>query len=128
MWRLLRLLLGIVFRAVRSSGAWKEAVARASAHPGLRRELGDPVEPGLFVQGKLHVGGAGSGEADFVVPLYGPHGIAALRVKARRLAGIWRFDRLEAQVRGGPLIDLLAPPGAVLDHGTPRPLPGPKTT
>ena len=122
--RLLRFFLSMFFRLFRSSGAWKEAVARAADHPRLRHELGDPVEPGLWVGGRIQVGG-GSGEAAFVVPLYGPRGDATLRVEARKQAGVWRFDRLEARVRGGPLIDLLAPPGTVPEHPV-RELPGPE--
>jgi hypothetical protein len=117
--RLLRFFLGLFFGVFRSSGAWKEAVAIATSDRRLREAIGDPVTPGAWVGGRLQVSG-GSGQAAFVVPLHGPHGEASLRVQASKDRGVWRFDILQAQVRGGASIDLLRNPPAP-GPGTPSP-------
>jgi hypothetical protein len=96
------------FRLFRSSGAWKEAVALATADPRVRQALGDPVTPGAWVGGRIQVSGD-RGEAAFVVPLHGPRGEASLRVHALKDRGVWGFRLLQAQVRGGACIDLLPP-------------------
>jgi hypothetical protein len=103
---LLRLVLSLFFRAFRSSGAWKEAVSRAVSHPDVVSALGPPVRPGAWVGGRLAVSGP-RGNAAFTVPLHGQSCGGALRVVARKEGGVWRFDLLQVQVRGGPCIDLL---------------------
>lgn len=125
--RLLRLVLLSFFRLFRSSGAWKEAVALATADPRVRQALGDPVAPGAWVGGRIHVVNGDRGEAAFVVPLHGPRGEASLRVQALKNRGVWSFQLLQAQVRGGACIDLLeAPASGTLPRATPGPprLPG----
>ncbi|MGH9869443.1 MAG: cytochrome c oxidase assembly factor Coa1 family protein [Candidatus Polarisedimenticolia bacterium] len=104
---LVRLLLSFVFRVFRSSGAWKEAVRRATSHPEVVRALGQPVRPGPWVGGHIRVSGP-DGDAAFTAPLHGSLADAALRAVARRVEGVWRFDVLQVQVRGGGCIDLLA--------------------
>jgi cytochrome oxidase complex assembly protein 1 len=108
----LRLALSVVFRGFKSSGAYKEAVARALSHPEVRRELGEPVRPGWWVSGSVSVSGS-TGEARFATPLHGPRGRAMLYVQARKIADRWRFDRLEVAVEGSSqpirLLDPVAP-------------------
>ena len=104
---LLRLFLSVFFRAFRSSGAYKEAVARARAHRGVQDALGGPIDPGFWVGGSIHVSGA-TGSASLATPLHGSRADGMLRASARKAAGVWTFDRLQVQVRGGLTIDLLA--------------------
>src|SRR5262245_40058724 len=100
---LIRMLLSFGFRIFRSSGAWKEAARRATSHPDVVRELGPPVRPGAWVGGHIRVSGQ-HGDAAFTAPLHGSRTDAALRAVARRIDGVWRFDVLQVQVKGGPLI------------------------
>ena len=104
---LLRFFLSIFFRAFRSSGAYKEAVARARAHRGVLDALGGPIDPGFWVGGSIHVSGA-SGSASLATPLHGSRADGMLRADARKAGGVWTFDRLQVQVRRGQTIDLLA--------------------
>jgi hypothetical protein len=107
---LVRLLLGVVFRGFKSSGAYKEAVSRARSHPDVRRELGNPIQAGWWVSGSLAVNGP-SGHASFATPLYGSTGRGMLYVQARKVSDRWLFDRLEVGVEGSSApIRLLDPP------------------
>jgi hypothetical protein len=108
----LRLMLSVVFRGFKSSGAYKEAMARARSHPDVRRELGEPIQPGWWVSGSLAVNGP-SGEAKFATPLVGSAGRGMLFVQARKISDRWRFDMMEVAVEGSSerirLLDPLAP-------------------
>jgi hypothetical protein len=104
---LLRLVLSFFFRAFRSSGAYKEAVARARSHRGVLDALGGPIDPGFWVGGSIHVSGS-TGSASLATPLHGSRGDGMLRAEARKAGGVWTFDRLLVQVRGGATIDLLS--------------------
>ena len=96
---LMRALLGLAFGAFRRSQVYAEAVARATSDPEVRRELGDPVRAGWWVNGRLSVTGP-SGEAKFATPLHGPEGQATLSAHARKVQGRWVFDILEVAVEG----------------------------
>ncbi len=106
---LLRLILSVVFRGFRSSGAYREAFARAASHPQVRRELGDPVRAGWWVSGSIQVSGP-EGNARFAAPLHGPKGRGMLQVQARKIRDRWQFDILQVAVEGGSRpIELLGP-------------------
>ncbi len=117
---LLRLILSVVFRGFRSSGAYREAFARAASHPEVRRNLGDPVREGWWVSGSLRVDGP-SGDARFAAPIHGPRGRGMLQVQARKIEDRWHFDILQVAVEGGSRpIALLGPvvDGEVLPEKT----------
>ena len=102
-----RVLLSIVFLGFKASGVYKEALARARSSPEVRRELGEPVRPGWWVNGSMRVTGP-SGATRFVTPLYGPIGHATLHVQAQKTLGRWNYDILEVAVDGrSERIDLL---------------------
>jgi Cytochrome oxidase complex assembly protein 1 len=112
---LLRLVLSVVFRGFKTSGAYKEAMARATSHPEVRRELGSPIQAGWWVSGSLAVSGP-QGEARFATPLHGPRGRALLKVQARKVQNRWQFDILEVSVEGSSRpIRLLETDTLVLD-------------
>ena len=94
-----RLFLSVFFRGFKSSQVYKEAVARARSNSEVRRELGEPVRPGWWVNGSLRVSGP-SGIARFSTPLHGPAGQAMLHVQAQKVADRWRFEVLEVAVQG----------------------------
>ena len=89
----------IVFGALKSSDAYKTAVARAKANPQVIEALGTPIEQGMFVAGKTNVDGS-SGEADLTIPLSGPKGKAKVYAIATKRAGRWTYSTLEAEVDG----------------------------
>lgn len=99
--------------ALRSSDAFKGAVARVNASPAAVEVLGTPIEPGLFFSGHIQVSGGGSGKADLAIPVKGPNGDATIYVVATKSAGEWRFDRLVVEVAATKArIDLSDAPAA----------------
>jgi len=94
-----RLFLSVFFRGFKSSQVYKEAVAKARSNSEVRRELGEPVRPGWWVNGSLRVSGP-YGIARFSTPLQGPAGRAMLHVQAQKVSNRWRFDVLEVAVEG----------------------------
>ena len=100
-------ILLIVFGALKSSDAYKTAVARAKANPQVIEALGTPIEEGMFLSGKTNVDGS-SGEADLTIPISGPKGKAKIYAVATKRAGRWTYSTLEAEIDGrDERIDLL---------------------
>ena len=96
----------IVFGAMKSSDAYKTAVARAKANPEVVAAIGTPIEEGMFVSGKTNVDGS-SGEADLTIPISGPKGKAKIYAVATKRAGRWDYSTLEVEIDGrGERIDL----------------------
>jgi hypothetical protein len=97
----------IVFGALKSSDAYKTAVARAKANPQVISALGEPIEEGMFLSGKTNVEGS-SGEADLTIPISGPKGKAKIFAIATKRAGRWNYSTLEVEIAGAEdRIDLL---------------------
>lgn len=63
----------IVFSAVKSTDVYKDAFARAKAHPAIIKALGSSITEGFLVSGNTNVNGA-SGEANLFIPIAGPKG------------------------------------------------------
>ena len=97
----------IVFGALKSSDAYKTAVARAKANPEVVAALGEPIEEGMFLSGTTNVDGS-SGNADLTIPISGPKGKAKVYAIATKRAGRWTYSTLEAEIQGpGERINLL---------------------
>jgi Cytochrome oxidase complex assembly protein 1 len=94
-----------VFSILKSSDAYKSAVARAKSNQRVVAALGTPIQEGMFVSGKTNVNGP-SGEADLGIPISGPKGKATIYVVATKSAGEWTFSKLTVKVDGGETIDL----------------------
>src|SRR5450432_3336700 len=60
-------IVSIVFGAMKSSDAYKAALAKAKADPRVVNALGSPITDGFFVGGKTNVSGS-SGHADLTIP------------------------------------------------------------
>jgi hypothetical protein len=90
-------LMTFVFGLMKSSEPYQYAVAVAQKDPQVLRELGGPVEPGWFTTGNINVSGS-SGEADIAIPLNGKLRRGELFVVAKKLAGVWSYQRLEVLV------------------------------
>lgn len=103
-------IVAFVFGALKSSDAYKMAVAKAQADPRVTSALGSPIETGWLISGSTHVSGT-SGNADLSIPLSGPNGKGTLYFVASKFAGKWTFSKVMVRVeKTGDEIDLS--PGA----------------
>jgi hypothetical protein len=100
----------IVFSAVKSTDVYKDALARAKAHPAVIEALGSPVTEGFLVSGNTNVNGA-SGEANLSIPIAGPKGKGTIYVAARKSLGRWNYSGLVFEIeKKHQRIDLLPHP------------------
>ena len=90
-------ILCIVFGAMKSSDAYKMALAKAQTDPRVVQALGSPITDGMFVSGKTNVSGT-SGQADMTVPISGPKGKGTIYFVASKFAGQWTFSKLMVEV------------------------------
>lgn len=103
-------IIAIVFGALKSSDAYKTALAAAQADPRVVSALGSPIEAGWLISGSTHVTGT-AGEANLTVPISGPNGKGTLYFVASKFAGKWTFSKMMVRVeKTGEDIDLS--PGA----------------
>lgn len=103
-------IVGIAFKAMKSSDVYREAVARATANPAVREALGEPIRTGWSLSGNIEVTGP-SGRADVSIPLKGSRRDGTVYAVATKSAGRWSYDLLEVEVEGqGGRIDLLTAP------------------
>jgi hypothetical protein len=99
--------MAMVMGAVKSSDAYKLAVARVRASPAVVSELGQPIETGWMVSGSINVSGS-SGDADISIPISGPKKSGTIYAVATKSAGVWTFTVLQVEVEGGSRrIDIL---------------------
>jgi hypothetical protein len=89
--------IAIVVTALKSSDAYKMALARAQTDPQVVRALGSPIEAGWLISGRTNVSGT-SGHADLTVPLSGPKGKGTLYFVASKFAGTWTFSKMMVRV------------------------------
>jgi hypothetical protein len=101
--------VGIATFGIRSSDAYEDAMARASAHPAVVAELGPPIESGWFVNGSLKVSGS-TGTADLEIPLKGSLREGTLYAVGTKSAGRWTFSTLEVEIEGKTTRIPLIPP------------------
>ncbi len=100
-------ILALVFGIMKSSEVYKEAVARAEAHPAVQAAIGAPIEKGMFVTGNINTSGT-SGKADLAIPISGPDGKATLFTVAKKSEGQWTFTTLIVEIKDtGLRIDLI---------------------
>ena len=104
------IIVTMVFGMMKSSDAYKMALARAKADPRVVSALGSPISDGFFPTGKTNVSGT-SGEADMTVPISGPKGKGTIYFVASKFAGEWTFSKLIVEVeKTGERIDLVQDP------------------
>src|SRR4051812_41399935 len=75
------LILVLVFGALKSSDAYKQAVALARGDPAVQAALGTPITEGVFTGGTMNIEN-GAGDADLQIPLSGPKGSGSLHAVA----------------------------------------------
>jgi hypothetical protein len=107
-------ILTIVFGTIKSSDAYKAALARTRADPRVVSALGSPITDGFFISGQTNLSGS-SGHSDMTVPISGPKGKGTIYFVATKFAGEWTFSKLMVEVAStGERIDLIQdPPTAV---------------
>jgi hypothetical protein len=99
-------IVSIVFGVMKSSDAYKTALAKAKADPRVVNALGSPITDGFFVSGKTNVSGT-SGQADLTIPISGPKGKGTIYCVASKFAGEWTFSTLIVEAgETGERIDL----------------------
>ena len=97
----------IVFSAMKSTDVYKDALARAEAHPSVIEALGSPIKEGFLVSGNTNVNGA-SGEANLSIPISGPKGKGTIYVAANKSLGRWNYSGLVVEIaKTHQRIDLL---------------------
>jgi hypothetical protein len=100
----------IVFSAVKSTDVYKDALARAEAHPSVIEALGSPIKEGFLVSGNTNVNGA-SGEANLSIPISGPKGKGTIYMAASKSLGRWNYSGLTVEIgKTHQRIDLLQSP------------------
>jgi len=105
------LIMTFAFGVMRSSDAYKVALARAKASPAVVEALGTPIQEGYFTSGNVNVTGP-SGNAELSIPISGPKGNGTIYLEARKSAGEWSFSKLLVKIeKSSKRIDLLAEPG-----------------
>lgn len=107
-------IISIVFGALKSSDAYKTALAKAKADPRVVQALGSPIDDGMFISGSTNVSGT-SGQADMTVPISGPKGKGTIYFVASKFAGEWTFSKLMVEIAStGQRIDLIEDPATTV--------------
>jgi hypothetical protein len=88
----------IVFSAMKSTDVYKDALARAEAHPSVIEALGSPIKEGFLISGNTNVNGA-SGEANLSIPISGPKGKGTIYVAATKSLGEWNYSGLVVEIK-----------------------------
>jgi hypothetical protein len=102
------LIVSLAFGAMKSSGAYQQALVQTRADSAVVQALGSPIKAGFFVSGSVNVSGS-SGDADLSIPISGPNGKATVYAKATKSMGEWQFSELVVEIKQtGERIDLLA--------------------
>ena len=104
------LIVTIVFGMMKSSHAYKDALAIARADLYVKEALGSPIKEGFLVMGNINVNGS-SGHADLAIPVSGPEESGTIYVVASKSAAVsqWTIFRLVLDVKAtNQRIDLLA--------------------
>jgi hypothetical protein len=89
----------LVIGSMKSSDAYKGAVARAQESAALKEEIGTPIEPGFFVTGSINKTLLFS-RADLAFSVSGPKGKARVFAVARKSSGPWEYSVLAATIQG----------------------------
>ena len=93
---------------MRSSPAYRSALAQARASRQLAAAIGEPMREGWLVDGSIR-----SGTARLEFDLIGPRGEAHVHAESRKTGGVWSTQALSARLPGRPeRIDLTTASGA----------------
>lgn len=99
----------IAFGSIKSSYVYQQAIAKTRSNADVIRELGEPIEPGWLISGRIKVNDS-SGSADMSIPVSGPKKSGRVYVLATKRMGKWDFYGLEVEIEGqSQRINLLTP-------------------
>jgi len=99
------LVVGGVFKVMRSTDPYQQAMSQLRQHPEAVAVLGVPIEEGWIPWGSVRVNGP-FGEAHLSISVSGPKDKGTLYVEAVRRAGAWQFLALYLELASGRRIDL----------------------
>lgn len=100
-------IMSLVLGEMKSSGAYQQAVTRASANPAVIAALGQPIHTGYFTMGNISVS-SDHGSAQLDIPLKGPKGEATVHLEAKKSDHQWTYSALTVSVAStDQQIDLL---------------------
>jgi len=105
---LVAVLVFIVFGAIKKTDAYKVALAKVKSDQRVIAALGEPVEAGFWVSGKMNINN-GKGNADFTFPVSGPKGKATVHAIATTEGQGWQYETLDVTPSNGPPINVLSP-------------------
>lgn len=101
------LIVSLIFGMMKSTDAYKDAMAKVKADPVVQSAIGTPIEESFFIMGSMHISGP-SGQADLSIPISGPKGRGTIFIVAAKSAGQWTFSTLVVEIKdSGRRIDLL---------------------
>lgn len=89
--------LFFLFTVFMKTEPYLQGLKMVTQSPAVIAELGEPVTPGWFVTGNIHVG-TSDGKANIDFPIYGPKGKATVYVKAVKDVGEWRLLRVVVEI------------------------------
>ena len=100
-------ILMIIMGSIKTSDAFKMALATAAQDLRVQEKLGSPIEAGWFISGNIEVSGA-TGKANLSIPIHGPRGKGTLYADGTKAGGQWRFSTLAVEAESdGSRTDLL---------------------
>jgi hypothetical protein len=98
-------LVFVVFKAMRSTEVYTQAVSRATNNAEVRERLGEPIVPKWWMSGNIE-NKNGEGTANLMIPIAGPKGEGKIRAVAYERNDRWIYERLEVEI-GSDTINLL---------------------
>ena len=96
-----------VFRMIRSTDVYVQALHRAQTSPQVTAVLGEPVAAGWWITGNVKVDNQ-NGTASITFPIFGPKGKARVHADATGKGDTWTFSEIKVKPEKGSEIDLLA--------------------
>ena len=84
---------------MKSSGAYKIALARVQEDSSVIEELGAPITPGWYLTGNIQVSGTES-SASIAFPVSGPKGSGKVIAEAVKVRDKWKLDYLAVDIGG----------------------------
>lgn len=97
--------IGIPLMSMKNSDAYALSLQLVRGNAEVIAELGQPMDPGLFVTGSISKDMAG-GKAELHYSLSGPKASGDVFVDAVQQGGVWHLREVTLDVTGGKHIDL----------------------
>lgn len=93
--------------AIKSSAPYKDSIATVEKNSSAVEALGQPIEPGLFISGKINISN-GKGTANMSIPVKGPKGSGTIQVEGTKASGSdqWNYTTWQLNLPDGKSIPL----------------------